>query len=183
MKKGCARIFDRNKRLTILNCDVVEPPCVEERSMSHLAAPVKMLSRSKLWGIYGKRLSGQGFIPIGTKTASSMLAFALGDLLAQGILAFGTKFNLVRFLRMILFGGIVHAPSGHIFYRFLERKIPGIDKDALLKKVAIDQLFWTPIFAAVTFSFMGLASGHSTKAIVPLLGKRNWNNPILEYCI
>jgi protein Mpv17 len=151
--------------------------------VNEFPAPTKMLSTSKLWGIYGKRLRGQGFIPIGTKAASSMLAFALGDLLAQCLFSFGTNFNVMRFLRMIVFGGVVHAPSGHMFYRFLERKIPGIDKDALRKKVAIDQLLWSPLFAVITFTFMGLISGYPTKSIVALLSEKTWNNSVLEYCI
>lgn len=33
------------------------------------------------------------------------------------------------------FGGLIHGPTGHLFYGFLERKFPGASTAAVVKKV------------------------------------------------
>jgi hypothetical protein len=49
-------------------------------------------------------------------------------------------FNFTRFLRMGAFGGLIHGPTGHLFYGFLERKFPGASTTAVVKKVAFSYI-------------------------------------------
>lgn len=53
------------------------------------------------------------------------------------LLFYQGEFKFTRFLRMGAFGGLVHGPSGHLFYGYLERKFPGASTSAVIKKVAI----------------------------------------------
>lgn len=38
------------------------------------------------------------------------------------------------------FGGLIHGPTGHLFYGFLERKFPGASTTAVVKKVKTKQM-------------------------------------------
>jgi len=70
-------------------------------------------------------------------------------------------FNLTRLIRLSIFGLIYHGPSGHYFYGWLDRKIEGTKAKQVFSKVAIDQIFWCPIFMTVFFTYLGLTSGDS----------------------
>jgi hypothetical protein len=45
-----------------------------------------------------------------------------------------------RLLRMASFGALIHGPSGHYFYGFLDSKIPGTAALTVATKVFIDQV-------------------------------------------
>ena len=120
-----------------------------------------IVTKSKLWGLYSVSLTLR---PVYTKALSSMLGFLIGDFLVQ---TFYVKraFDVARFLRMGAFGALVHAPLGHAFYGFLERRFPGVNVSALATKLAIDQIVWTPLLGSLLFSFIGITAGHSPSAI------------------
>ena len=99
-----------------------------------------------------------------TKALSSALGFLIGDFLAQ-VFYVKRAFDIARFIRMGAFGAMVHAPLGHLFYGFLERRFPGVDVTALATKLAIDQIAWTPVFGSMLFLFVGISAGHSPNAI------------------
>jgi len=63
------------------------------------------------------------------------------------------------------FGLLYHGPSGHFFYNWLDEKIPGAALETVITKVAIDQIFWCPIFMSVFFSYLGLVAGDSLSTI------------------
>ncbi|CAM9199720.1 unnamed protein product [Chrysoparadoxa australica] len=71
----------------------------------------------------------------------------------------------MRTLRLGSFGALVHGPTGHFFYGFLDSKIPGTGPKQVASKVAIDQLVWNPIFGCMFFSYLGLAEGKSVGEI------------------
>jgi len=119
------------------------------------------ITKSTPWGLYSMSLSMR---PMYTKALSSMLGFLIGDFLAQAFYA-RRAFDVARFIRMGAFGALVHAPTGHLFYGFLERRFPGVDITALTTKLAIDQIAWTPVFGALLFSFVGVSAGRSPNAI------------------
>lgn len=119
------------------------------------------ITKSTPWGLYSMSLSMR---PMYTKALSSMLGFLIGDFLAQAFYA-RRAFDVARFIRMGAFGALVHAPTGHLFYGFLERRFPGVDITALTTKMAIDQIAWTPVFGALLFSFVGVSAGQSPNAI------------------
>ena len=73
----------------------------------------------------------------------------------------GGPFDWKRFITLSIFGFIYHGPSGHFFYNWLDKKIPGTDGKSVFEKVAIDQLIWCPIFMTVFFTYLGLVNGDS----------------------
>merc|ERR1711957_995026 len=91
---------------------------------------------------------------------TSLVGWAAGDALAQ-IFIGSAAFDLTRFLTLSFFGFIYHGPSGHYFYNWLDSKVQGTDAKAVFSKVAIDQIFWCPIFMTVFFTYLGLTSGDS----------------------
>jgi protein Mpv17 len=70
-----------------------------------------------------------------------------------------------RFITLSIFGFIYHGPSGHYFYNWLDSKIQGTQAQNVALKVAIDQLFWCPIFMSVFFTYLGLVNGDSFNTI------------------
>ena len=121
--------------------------------------PFNGVVQSKMWGLYSSALSSKGVKSILTKTFSSFIAFLVGDYLSQMFQNTREVFNFVRFIRMGVFGALIHAPFGHYFYRNLEKRFPGSGGMTVVKKVLIDQLVYTPLFATVFFMYSGLAAG------------------------
>lgn len=113
------------------------------------------------WAAYNEALDKN---PLTAKACTSLVGWALGDLLAQ-IFISGGPFDMKRFITLSVFGFIYHGPSGHYFYNWLDSKIEGTDAKAVATKVAIDQLFWCPIFMSVFFGYLGLVNGDSMGAI------------------
>lgn len=70
-----------------------------------------------------------------------------------------------RFLTLSFFGFAYHGPSGHFFYNWLDKKIPGTEAKTVAMKVLIDQTLWCPIFMTVFFTYLGLVNGDSFGAI------------------
>ena len=54
----------------------------------------------------------------------------------------GGPFDMQRFLTLSFFGFIYHGPSGHYFYNWLDKQIPGTEAKDVALKVGIDQIFW-----------------------------------------
>ena len=73
--------------------------------------------------------------------------------------------DIKRLVTLSVFGFIYHGPSGHYFYNWLDSKIQGTDGGSVATKVAIDQVFWCPIFMCVFFTYLGLVNGDSFSAI------------------
>ena len=130
-----------------------------------LALSTNGVVESRWWGLYNRAISSKGLQALLTKSCSSFVGFLLGDLLSQ-MLTSTSKFNIVRFLRMGTFGALVHAPAGHFFYRNLEKRIPGPSRNAVVKKIIVDQMLWTPLFATLMFSYNGVLAGHALPTVL-----------------
>jgi len=113
------------------------------------------------WAAYNEALDKK---PLLTKALTSLVGFALGDYLAQVFIAKGV-FDMRRFLTLSSFGFLYHGPSGHYFYNFLDKQIPGTTSKVVALKVLIDQTLWCPIFMCVFFTYLGLANGDSAATI------------------
>lgn len=113
------------------------------------------------WAAYNDALDKK---PLITKSMTSLVGWALGDLIAQKFIG-KAAFDLSRFLRLSAFGALYHGPSGHYFYNWLDRKIDGKGPKVVATKVLIDQVFWCPIFMSVFFTYLGLVSGDSLSVI------------------
>jgi protein Mpv17 len=113
------------------------------------------------WAAYNKALDDK---PLTAKACTSLVGWALGDLLAQ-IFITGGAFDMKRFITLSAFGLLYHGPSGHYFYNWLDSKIPGKDGASVAKKIIIDQTMWCPIFMSVFFTYLGLVNGDSIGTI------------------
>jgi len=113
------------------------------------------INRTRLIGMYGLSLNLR---PISTKSLSSAIGFILGDFIAQMITR-NFKYDLIRSIRIGAFGALIHGPCGHLFFSLLEKKLPGGGVGVVTLKVIIDQLIWSPLFATLLISFLGITSG------------------------
>jgi len=127
-------------------------------SMVEEAGPAAALSGA--WEKYESSLESN---PILTKAATSLVGFALGDIIAQTLID-GTALAAVdsmRVLKLASFGFLLHGTTGHFFYNFLDNKIPGTGAKEVASKVFIDQVLWNPIFGICFFGYLGLFEGLS----------------------
>jgi len=113
------------------------------------------------WAAYNNALDKH---PLTAKSCTSLVGWALGDVLAQ-IFISGGPFDVKRFLTLSAFGFFYHGPSGHFFYNWLDSKIPGTAGKDIAMKVAIDQILWCPVFMTVFFTYLGLVNGDSLATI------------------
>lgn len=68
-----------------------------------------------------------------------------------------------RTLRFTLVGAAVLAPSLHVWYGFLIRTLPGTAPATVVKRVALDQLLFAPVFLAGFLSTVMLLDGKAAK--------------------
>jgi protein Mpv17 len=113
------------------------------------------INRTRLIGMYGLSLNLR---PISTKSLSSAIGFILGDFIAQMITR-NFKYDMTRSIRIGAFGALIHGPCGHLFFSLLEKKLPGGGVGVVTLKVIIDQIIWSPLFATLLISFLGITSG------------------------
>jgi protein Mpv17 len=111
-----------------------------------------------IWSAYNSLLASR---PILTKALTSLTGFTLGDVLAQKFVEKDKAYDFARTARLASFGFLVHGPTGHFFYGFLDKMIPGTAARTVATKVAIDQLAWNPCFGIMFFTYLGLAEGKS----------------------
>nr|NP_001090480.1 uncharacterized protein LOC779393 [Xenopus laevis]AAI23161.1 MGC154358 protein [Xenopus laevis] len=114
----------------------------------------------RLWTKYNAALETN---PLLIKAVTSLTGFTLGDILAQKFVMPDKEkgYDLMRTVRLGSFGFLVHGPTGHYFYSWLDKQIPGTAMKTVATKVAIDQLLWNPCFGVMFFSYLGLAEGKS----------------------
>jgi hypothetical protein len=72
--------------------------------------------------------------PIVVKALSSAVGYGIGDIMAQSI---SYQFQLPRFLRMSLFGLLIHGPLNYFFYTWLFRRMDGVDTNTVMKRVSV----------------------------------------------
>lgn len=73
-----------------------------------------------------------------------------------------------RYARFTLLGAAFIAPCLHYWYGFLGRAIPGKALSTVVKRVAVDQLVFSPVFLMSFLSTIMLVDGQAAK-IVPKL--------------
>ncbi|GAB4819142.1 hypothetical protein N2152v2_006188 [Parachlorella kessleri] len=120
---------------------------------SHEPVPEESLGQRLLRG-YDAALRSN---PVQTKALTSFVGFALGDVLAQGIL--GDGFDVLRCLRLSLYGLLLDGPIGHAWYQQLDSRVypdEPTSNRAVLIKTAADQLLWAPVMTCVFFAFIKL---------------------------
>ncbi|CAM9570700.1 unnamed protein product [Chrysoparadoxa australica] len=126
-----------------------------------------------LWAAYNALLDSK---PLLTKGLTSFLGFGLGDFLAQKFIDKADEINWERLARLALFGLLIHGPTGHYFYGFLDSKIPGTAALTVASKVGIDQLLWNPIFGVMFFGYMGVCEGLKLDEITDRIKNNLWTS-------
>lgn len=68
-----------------------------------------------------------------------------------------------RTVRFTFVGATVLAPALHVWYGFLIRTLPGTAPATVVKRVALDQLLFAPVFLGVFLSTVMLLDGKAAK--------------------
>eukprot|EP01116_Phalansterium_solitarium_P004838 TRINITY_DN15_c8_g1_i1.p1 TRINITY_DN15_c8_g1~~TRINITY_DN15_c8_g1_i1.p1 ORF type:complete len:246 (-),score=9.56 TRINITY_DN15_c8_g1_i1:396-1133(-) len=98
--------------------------------------------------------------PILTKSLTSGALFFGGDLICQALERV-EEIDWKRTGRMTIFGTIALGPFAHFWYRFLDKRFPDTSGRTILKKVAMDQLLFSPPFYAAFYLSMSTMEGKS----------------------
>lgn len=115
--------------------------------------------------------------PLATKCTTSAVLFGVGDVLAQAVESNGVleSVDTSRVLRMLIWGGCIFAPLAHTWYKMLDKVVKGPPGAAtVLRKVAADQLVWTPPINIAFFTYAALAEGASTDAALGAAQEKLW---------
>jgi len=130
--------------------------------------------------------------PIITKMFTASVLMAVGDACAQNIEHYAAtrtqtkakdeehgenkevkeikpfRYNFIRTARMATVGFVLSGPMLHVWYKVLDRMVPGTGKVAVIKKIAADQLLYTPVSLA---AFLGLLNALEGKSVADLKAK------------
>ena len=122
--------------------------------------------------------------PLATKAATSGVIFGASDalnslLLAQRQGVRGGGLDLARSARFAAFGAAVQAPLFSAYFSTQDALVDGALGDspaaAVLVKLALDQLVWTPFFwLPVFFGGMALLEGRGAQAALGVARDRGW---------
>lgn len=104
--------------------------------------------------------------PIITKSISAGLIYGAADLTAQTMTkgAFNSL-DLIRTLRMAMFGLLFLGPAQHAWFNFLGRILPKRDMTTTLKKLIVGQIFYGPSCTASFFTYNAFLQGESSNEI------------------
>ncbi|KAG1691444.1 hypothetical protein DVH05_026934 [Phytophthora capsici] len=102
--------------------------------------------------------------PLLTKGVTSAVLFGLGDRIAQRTENSETGWH--RTARMMLWGGLAFAPIGHAWYNLLEKVVRGKGTAVIVKKIAADQLIFSPPLSLVFFTYAGVSDGKPVRETV-----------------
>jgi hypothetical protein len=101
--------------------------------------------------------------PIITKSVSSAFIGGSGDIVSQYIAAQNEKrpfaWDAVRTFRFGFLGLVLIGPVIHVWYGSVMRWFPGQSASAVIKRVALDQIFFSPMFLPTFLSGLWLLEG------------------------
>lgn len=109
-----------------------------------------------LWSFYLKALESN---PILTKAITASVLNAIGDLACQILVEKNEKINLRRFAIFATMGLVMIGPVLHYWYGFNQALISAPGLKGGLMRMAIDQVFFAPVFVAACFSTLFLLEG------------------------
>lgn len=101
--------------------------------------------------------------PILTKSCTSACTGAIGSILSQYVSSASGQpmsINLRNVLAFALTGFVFVGPVMHNFYRLLEQVVPKTADYAVLKRMIIDRVFYTPFFLITYLYLLSLFEGH-----------------------
>ena len=129
-----------------------------------------------LWANYCLQLEKRPFL---TKSITSGILCLLADVVCQSNEQFVLdkkksflqyEFDYLRILRFGALGSLLVGPTLHVWYKFLGNFIPGQQLSSALKRLAVDQLIFGPLFLP-TFFAANLLLENRPKDIIPKLQK------------
>ncbi|KAI9346078.1 hypothetical protein DFJ73DRAFT_838237 [Zopfochytrium polystomum] len=106
--------------------------------------------------------------PTLTQAGTCGLLFIAGDVMAQQLVERRglRRHDAVRTAQLAAYGGLVAGPAIGLWYPFLQRAVTLKSPfQALLARVAADQLIFAPTFIACFFSFNALVAGEGVAGI------------------
>lgn len=118
-----------------------------------------------------------------TCTASSLLA--LGDCITQQIERLDNPdktYNFHRTGRMFTMG-FLFGPVTHVWYKILDRYLPGTAMRTVGKKILADQAVAGPFFCSAFFMGMSLLEGKSTREGADEVKAKFWTVYLMDWCI
>ncbi|KAK1156471.1 peroxisomal membrane protein 2-like isoform X1 [Acipenser oxyrinchus oxyrinchus] len=119
--------------------------------------------------------------PILTKSVTSGILSALGNLLSQGLRRRGKGSSLGKGLewlgpaRFAVYGLCVTGPVSHYFYQCLELLVPSSASHCVLKRLLLDRLIFAPAFLLVFFLAMNFLEGKSWAAFQNRVRTEYWS--------
>ncbi|CAJ0962832.1 unnamed protein product, partial [Mesorhabditis belari] len=115
-----------------------------------------------------KPLLMQGFV-------SGMIA-ASGDAICQLVIE-GTpieKYNFLRTTRFFALGGLLVAPTLYRWFRVLDKIKHGAPYTHPIKRVLVDQLFFSPVFSVIFLMVLRLLENRSIDECYALVSRDWW---------
>ncbi|TPX47562.1 hypothetical protein SeMB42_g03279 [Synchytrium endobioticum] len=105
--------------------------------------------------------------PILVQSATTGFFFALGDVIAQHFVEKRKNHDLMRTVRMTVYGTCIGGPAVALWYRFLFSRTSHITSpvQSALLRVAADQIVCAPIFMGAFFIITGLMEQRPWKEI------------------
>ncbi|XP_049951390.1 protein Mpv17-like isoform X2 [Schistocerca serialis cubense] len=105
--------------------------------------------------------------PVGVQAVQTSVFTGVGDVIAQ---LFVEKkemkdFDVMRLLRFGAIGGIYIGPVLRTWFGFLDSRFKGRSAIIVVKKVALDQLCFVPLFLGVLVSIIGFGNGKSVDQV------------------
>mmetsp|Transcript_33303 Transcript_33303/g.68127 ORF Transcript_33303/g.68127 Transcript_33303/m.68127 type:complete len:200 (+) Transcript_33303:28-627(+) len=141
------------------------------------------------WSRYSQLLERH---PLPTKALTSGILCGAGDASCQLLEKLSPRkdgeeaptFDAGRTTRFALVGAAVLAPTLHVWYSRLNSLFPGCSMAAVLKRLALDQLGFAPLFIPVFMSryFLWLDGENCLAACVFLLGQHNKEITLQHSC-
>ncbi|KAJ3326641.1 Protein required for ethanol metabolism [Blyttiomyces sp. JEL0837] len=98
-----------------------------------------------------------------------------GDIMAQQVVEVKgfENHDFSRTARLAAFGGFIAGPSVALWYPFLQRTINiKSAPQALVARVAADQLIFAPTFIGIFFAYNGIMEGKSINEVKEKLSQR-----------
>lgn len=118
--------------------------------------------------------------PLVVKMSTSGFLFGLGDFATQkSTQSSCQKYDMQRTGRMMIWGGLLFAPIGHLWYNGLEKYITLIGSRGTLLKIAADQLIFTPPITAFFFYSQQIMTNQNTNQSL-LVSWKALQNQVVE---
>lgn len=106
--------------------------------------------------------------PVLVQSVQNGIVYGCSDLIAQFYVERtpASKINVKRTIVFITTGAIYAGPAGALWYRFLAKKIGTTGNLTVVKKVAVDQLLYVPIFHLGLITVVNTLHGNNVEFII-----------------